>query len=157
MGASSHAMIATPIDTWIRPMKNCGILLLTACAALLACTQAPSPPPLQHGQIGTAAELAAYGPRTPEPIHLRRDRVPPDLVDLIPFAEKWGIGDDVLRNEMRERVTDAEKQALTDALAGRHARITAWLDSFPQGQPMSEEAAAFMYMQLGTDEMGLMP
>lgn len=68
-----------------------------------------------------------------------------------------GIGDDVLRNEMRERATDAEKQALTDALAGRHACITAWLDSFPQGQPMSEEAAAFMYMQLGTDEMGLMP
>ncbi|WP_414493840.1 hypothetical protein [Stenotrophomonas maltophilia] len=152
-----HAIIATPIDTWIGPMKNRGILLLTACVALLACTQAPSPTPLQHGQIGSADELAAYGPSTPEPIHLRRDRVPPDLVDLIPFAEKWGIGDDVLRSEMQERATEAEKQEMADALMGRHARITVWLDSFPQGQPMPEEAAAFMYMQLGADEMGLMP
>ncbi|WP_239506879.1 hypothetical protein [Stenotrophomonas maltophilia] len=152
-----HAIIATPIDTWIGPMKNRGILLLTACVALLAFTQAPSPTPLQHGQIGSAAELAAHGPSTPEPIHLRRDRVPPDLVDLIPFAEKWGIGDDVLRNEMQERATEVEKQEMADALMGHHARITVWLDSFPQGQPMSEEAAAFMYMQLGADEMGLMP
>jgi len=130
-------------------MKTCWMLLLTTGMALPACAQ--TPPPLQHGQIGSAAELA-----TPEPIHLRRDRVPPDLVDLIPLAEKWGIGDDLLREEMQARATAAEKQAMGDALKNRHARITAWLDSLPQGQPMSDEAAAFMYMQLGADEMGLM-
>lgn len=136
-------------------MKTCWMLLLTTGMALPACAQ--TPPPLQHGQIGTAAELAAQrGPTLPEPIHLHRDRVPPDLVDLIPFAEKWGISDDVLRDEMQERATAAEKQAMGDALKNRHARITAWLDSFPQGQPMSDEAAAFMYMQVGADEMGLM-
>ena len=136
-------------------MKTCWMLLFTTGMALPACAQ--TPPPLQHGQIGTAAELAAQrGPTTPEPIHLRRDRVPPDLVDLIPLAETWGISDDVLRDEMQERATTAEKQAMGDALKSRHARITAWLDSFPQGQPMSDEAAAFMYMQMGADEMGLM-
>ena len=138
-------------------MKICWMLSLIACTALQACTEAPSAVPLQHGQIGTAAELAAFGPTVSEPIHLRRDRVPPDLVDLIPLAEKWGIGDDVLRDEMQERATDAEKQAMADALKDRHERITAWLDTFPQGQPMSDEAAAFMYMQLGVAELGLWP
>ncbi|ACF53306.1 hypothetical protein D7U98_04305 [Stenotrophomonas maltophilia] len=138
-------------------MKTCWMLLFTTCMTLPACAQAPTSPPLQHGQIGTAAELAAQrGPATADPIHLRRDRVPPDLVDLIPLAEKWGIGDDLLRDEMQERATDAEKRAMADALKHRHARITAWLDSFPKGQPMTDEAAAFMYMQLGVDEMGLM-
>jgi len=148
-------MIATSIDTGSGSMKPRWMLLLTLGTALPACAQ--TPPPLQHGQIGSAAALAAQrGPATPEPIHLRRDRVPPDLVDLIPLAEKWGIGDDLLREEMQARATVAEKQAMGDALKDRHARITAWLDSFPQGQPMSDEAAAFMYMQLGADEMGLM-
>lgn len=31
-------------------------------------------------------------------------------------------------------------------------RITAWLDSF-RGNPMSDEAAAFMYLQLAIEEM----
>ncbi|MGE6333727.1 hypothetical protein [Stenotrophomonas sp. NPDC077659] len=136
-------------------MKTCWMLLFTACIVLPACARTPQP--LQQGQIGTAAELAAHrGPTSPESIHLYRDRVPPDLADLIPLAEKWGISDDVLRDEMQERATAAEKQAMGDALKDRHARITAWLDSFPQGQPMSDEAAAFMYMQVGADEMGLM-
>ena len=33
--------------------------------------------------------------------------------------------------------------------------ITQWLDSFSIRNRMSDEAAAFMYMQLGLDEMGL--
>lgn len=136
-------------------MKSCWMLMLTFCIPMSACAQ--TPPPLQHGQIGSAAELAAQrGPDTPEPIHLRRDQVPPDLVDLIPLAEKWGIGDDLLRDEMQEHATDAEKRAIADALKHRHARISAWLDSLPQGQPMTDEAAAFLYMQLSVDEMGLM-
>ncbi|AWH30661.1 hypothetical protein [Stenotrophomonas sp. YAU14A_MKIMI4_1] len=131
-------------------------LLMSLCTALPAGAQ--TPPSLQHGQIGTAAELTAQrGPTTPEVIGMRRDQVPPDLVDLIPLAEKWGIADDELRDEMQQRATAAEKKALGDALKGRHARITAWLDTFPQGQPMPDAAAAFMYLQLGSDEMGLMP
>ncbi|HDS1556832.1 TPA: hypothetical protein QEL11_000640 [Stenotrophomonas maltophilia] len=139
-------------------MKVRWMLLLTLCLALQACTQTPAPPsPLQHGQIGTAAELASQrGLTAPNTPRLRRDLVPAELVDLIPLAEKWGIGDDLLRSEMQERATDAEKQAMGDALKDRHARITAWLDSFPPGQSMSDEAAAFMYMQVSADEMGLM-
>lgn len=88
-------------------------------------------------------------------IRLDATKVPDDLVDLIPFAEKWGIGDDLIRDDFQSTATKAEKQALADALRGRNARITEWLDAQPKGAPMTDEAAAFMYMQLGLDEMGL--
>lgn len=47
----------------------------------------------------------------------------------------------------------AERHALRTALQPHHARITAWLDSFGQ-RAMTDEAAAFMYMQLALEEMG---
>jgi hypothetical protein len=51
-----------------------------------------------------------------------------------------------------ERSTAADRDALTTALAPHHAEITAWLDSLGPG-PMSDEAAAFMFMQLALEEM----
>jgi hypothetical protein len=82
-------------------------------------------------------------------------KVPADLRDLTPLAEKWGIGDDVARSDFQANASEAEKDTLRSALTGRNKRITEWLDSFSDTQPMSDEAAAFMYMQLGFDEMGL--
>jgi hypothetical protein len=82
-------------------------------------------------------------------------QVPEDLRDLVPLAEKWGIGDDVDRGEFQSKASRSDKEALKAALAGRNKRITQWLDSFSESKPMPDEAAAFMYMQLGLDEMGL--
>lgn len=82
-------------------------------------------------------------------------QVPADIRDLTALAEKWGIGDDVKRSEFQAAASSAEKAALKRALEGRNQRITQWIDSFPGGSAMSPEAAAFMYMQLGLDEMGL--
>jgi hypothetical protein len=79
-------------------------------------------------------------------------KVPADLRDLVPLAQQWGIGDDVVRSERVQRATDAERSELRAAFSPRQARITAWLDSFRQG-PMPEEAAAFMYTQLAIEEM----
>src|SRR5688500_5864065 len=81
-------------------------------------------------------------------IQLNPNKVPADLRDLIPHAEKWGIGDDLIRADFHAKATDTEKQALQAAMKGRNARITAWLDE-QTATDMSEEAAAFMYMQLG--------
>jgi hypothetical protein len=78
--------------------------------------------------------------------------VPEDLRHLVPFAERWGIGDDVDRNAAVDRATPAERAELERAVALSDARITAWLDSFRQ-QPMTDEAAAFMSMQLALEEM----
>jgi hypothetical protein len=79
-------------------------------------------------------------------------KVPADLRDLVPLAQRWGIGDDVARPERVRKATDAERSELRAAFGPRQARITAWLDSFGQG-PMPEEAAAFMYAQLAIEEM----
>ncbi len=78
--------------------------------------------------------------------------MPTNLRHLIPLAEKWGIGDDVERAEFIERAPAADRQALIQALAPHQTAITAWLDSF-ETNPMTDEAAAFMYMQLAVEEM----
>lgn len=80
------------------------------------------------------------------------DKVPEDLRDLVPLAQRWGIGDDVDRSERIQKATAAERSELRAAFGPRQARITAWLDSFGQG-PMPDEAAAFMYAQLAIEEM----
>lgn len=78
--------------------------------------------------------------------------VPAHLQHLIPLAERWGFGDDVDRTTKVDGATPAEREELRAALAPHQAQITAWLDSFGQGV-MSDEAAAFMYMQLALQEM----
>jgi hypothetical protein len=78
--------------------------------------------------------------------------VPADLRDLVPLAQRWGIGDDVARSEKAQKASAAERAELRAAFGRRQARITAWLDSFGQA-PMPKEAAAFMYTQLAIEEM----
>jgi hypothetical protein len=84
--------------------------------------------------------------------HLDPQQVPADLTHLVPLAERWGIGDDVERNARVDRATPADREELRAALQPHQARITGWLDSFGQGA-MTDEAAAFMYMQLALEEM----
>lgn len=78
--------------------------------------------------------------------------VPADLRHLVRLAERWGIGDDVERNERVSRATPAEREELRGAITPLYGQITAWLDSFGGGA-MTDEAAAFMYMQLALEEM----
>lgn len=113
---------------------------------------------LRHGDIAPAdAFRAAYPPdaiaaaRTP----LDPAKVPASLRGLVPLAEYWGIGDDVLREMMQEGESPAKKKAMADAVTPHNAAITAWLDGLRTGEPMSDEAAAFMYMQLGLTELEL--
>ena len=89
-------------------------------------------------------------------IELDPSKVPEDLRDLIPVAERWGIGDDVLRSALEEQASEEEKEQFREALRGRTARITEWLDSFGD-EMLSEEAGTFMYMLEALDESGLWP
>ncbi len=84
---------------------------------------------------------------------LQAEGVPVNLRQLIPLAEKWGIGDDVERGEFIEAASAEERQALLKAITPRQQEITAWLDTFGTN-PLSDEAAAFLYMQLAVEEMG---
>ena len=89
-------------------------------------------------------------------IEIDPSQVPEDLRDLIPMAEMWGIGDDVIRSDFEEKASEEEKERFKEALTGRTTRITEWLDSFGD-ELMSEEAGTFMYMLEALDESGLWP
>ena len=122
-----------------RPSLVCSALCLTLLSAMVACG------PAADGTSRASPDGAAT-------TRLNVNNVPEDLRHLVPLAERWGIGDDVDRNAAVDRATAADRSALEGAIAPSDARITAWLDSFRQ-QPMTEEAAAFMYMQLALEEM----
>lgn len=106
--------------------------------------------------VGCAGDRAAEDSAQEQPptsrYELQAEKVPADLRHLVPLAEKWGIGDDVERGEFIEQATASERQDLIRALAPHQNAITAWLDSF-ESNPMTDEAAAFMYMQLAAEEM----
>ena len=84
---------------------------------------------------------------------LSEANVPENLRSLIPLAQKWGIGDDALRDEFERQASEGEKDQLRQALQGKQKCIADWLSAFPEGG-MSDEAVAFMYMTLAADEMG---
>lgn len=115
-------------------------LRLVALLVLVAC----------GSTSGDTAQPGSDAPAVSQTLSV--NNVPEDLRHLVPFAERWGIGDDVDRNAAVDRATPAERAELERAIAPADARITAWLDSFRQ-QPMTDEAAAFMYMQLALEEM----
>ena len=79
--------------------------------------------------------------------------VPAHLRHIVPLAEKWGIGDDIIRNDVINKSSSVERRELHDALYEPFEDITVWLNSFA-GRSLSPEAEAFMYMQSALDEMG---
>lgn len=120
-------------------VKSLVLLVLISAGALAACGTegAGDRTVTTHGTVDQRLDSAA---------------VPVDLRHLVPLAERWGIGDDVDRNDRVRRATAAQREELRNGITPLYARITAWLDSF-RGGAMSDEAAAFMYMQLALEEM----
>jgi hypothetical protein len=85
-------------------------------------------------------------------IRLDAQKVPAPLRDLIPLAETWGIGDDIIRFDFEQKASEPAKAALVAHLQGRIEEVQDWLGRQPDGD-MSEEAAAFMYMLSAWDEV----
>lgn len=115
---------------------------------------------MKHGKILPAEKMKEKYNLTAERYKAPRldsEKVPEHLRDLLPLAAKWGIGDDVMRDDFEQKASEDEKQELKNALSGRTAQVTQWLDSFEAGRPMPEEAACFMYMLQALDEMRLWP
>lgn len=116
-----------------------------------------STPGMKWGEILPAGELKAkYGLTIEnyEPPPLDPEKVPEHLRDLLPLARTWGIADDVIRGDWQEKASEQDKIELKTALKGRGKTINEWLDSFGE-RTMPDEAAAFMYMAVGLDEMGI--
>jgi len=97
----------------------------------------------------TAAGRAASAAAVPR---LDPAKVPEGLRGLVALAQEWGIGDDVERGAKVERASPAERAGVRAAVAPFQQQITAWLNSFGR-DPMPDEAAAFMYLQLAIEEM----
>ena len=89
-------------------------------------------------------------------IRLDPARVPDRLRDLIPLAEKWGIGDDIIRFDFEEKAAPSERDELVRSVAARLTQINAWLET-TRATHMSDEAAAFMYMAEAYAEIDAAP
>jgi len=87
---------------------------------------------------------------------LQRDvdpaRVPASFRGLTAWATRLGIGDDYCRRQLTDRLTPAEKAEVRRAVTERAFDIQAWVDTFEPGA-LPAEAAAFMYLLLGVEEM----
>ena len=113
---------------------------------------------MEPGEILPADGMKAKYHLTAEhykPPRLNPKRVPKHLRDLLPMAAEWGIGDDIIRDDFQQKASENEKQELGELLSGRGQAINEWLDLFGNN-PISLEEAAFMYMMLGLDEMGIL-
>jgi tetratricopeptide (TPR) repeat protein len=84
------------------------------------------------------------------------DRVPAGLHDVIPWAMRLGVGDDVCRSTLVEGLTTDERSSLLSAIRIHASSIDSWLDTF-EGKPMAPEAAAFMYLLVGVEETNALP
>jgi len=115
---------------------------------------------MQHGEILPAKDMqkkyGLYAENRPD-IKIDPMKVPENLRDLIPMAEKWGVGDDIIRSDIEKNASDTEKEAFRSKLKGRTKQVNDWLDSYGEKQTMPEDAAHFMYMLEALDEMRLWP
>ncbi len=137
-----------------------GMATLVACGTDIARERAAAMsdrPPTTTDRPPATSDRAAAASERPATVSavaapgLDPQQVPDDLRHLVPIAERWGISDDVDRNAKVDGATPEERDELRTALRPHRERITEWLNSF-QGQ-LSDEAGAFMYMQLAVEEM----
>src|SRR5687768_11700700 len=102
--------------------------------------------PTRFGRRMKCRRSLVFIARRIKPVEINEQRVPENLRDLVPLAEKWGIGDDVIRSDCEDKATEEERGELRDALHGRTAEVEAWLDSSPAGLLPNEEAGSFLFM-----------
>ena len=79
-------------------------------------------------------------------------RVPPPLRALASAAARYGVGDDVCRPLLMKRMSKKTRERLDRDARELAEPIAKWLDGFAAGA-MSDEAAAYMYLLEGLDEL----
>ena len=89
-----------------------------------------------------------------ELIELNADEVPKNLHDLIPFAKKWGVGDDYERGELMKSATPDELNELEEKVGSRMQEIWDWLSSYPEDY-YSDTTYFFTYLMSAYDECDL--
>ncbi len=103
----------------------------------------------------TMVACGGNSPPDAEVTILNPSAVPENLRPAIPVAQRFGIGDDGYREDALHAASDAEIQELRQTVVRHGAEIDRWLNSLDPDQEMSDEAAAFMYMLVAHEEIGL--
>jgi hypothetical protein len=87
-------------------------------------------------------------------IKLNPKRVPEPLRVLIPLAEKFGISDDLIREDFFDKTPKSELMTLKRTLAEYDDLLDEWLAG-PEadGPKFSKEYIAFSAMRMGVDYM----
>jgi hypothetical protein len=85
-------------------------------------------------------------------IKLNPKRVPESLRELIPLAERFGIPDDLIRDDLFDKTPKRELSKLKRTLAECDHLLNEWLAG-PEadGPRFSEEYIAFSAMRMGVD------
>jgi hypothetical protein len=79
-------------------------------------------------------------------------RVPESIRALATWASRYGVGDDYCRPLLLKRLSKKQRAKLTREVDDHAEAIQSWLDSFGQ-ELMPTEAAAFMYLTIGVEEI----
>ncbi len=106
-------------------------------------------------EVGTSGELRAnYGLTAANRPTVRLDpsRVPPSLRHMIPLAERFGISDDLIRDDVLAAATAEEREALRLAVEPHDDAFDAWLAG-PEadGPRYSAEYIAFTCLRMAAD------
>jgi hypothetical protein len=84
-----------------------------------------------------------------EVLKLDPGKVPLALRHLIPLAERWGEGDDIIRDDMIKTASAEERQVLKRAVAEHDDLMDAWLAGpEAKGPTYSDEYNAFSCMRM---------
>lgn len=106
-------------------------------------------PPIEVGKIYDARQLqeqlGLYCANRPT-ITLDPAKVPAEFRDLIPLAEKWGIGDDIIRGDCVDKATRAERDELKRAVGPREDAISNWTQAALDEPGLEEEVGAFIFL-----------
>ena len=87
-------------------------------------------------------------------VEFSSDDVPCVLREYIPLAKKWGVNDDIVREDMIARASDEERAELKIAVGGIQDELDEWLagpESFSTAP--TEAYLAFTAMRLAADEI----
>lgn len=107
-------------------------------------------------EVATGIELAEkynLSLQNNNPLFLRKEDVPFGLQSLIPYAEFWGISDDMLRYEFVQSVPNELLVELQEAISQFEDELDEWLAG-PESlrSSFSDAYVAFTCMRMAADE-----
>jgi hypothetical protein len=91
-----------------------------------------------------AEVLRRHGSHLPKPPVLDPSKVPVPLHALIPWVERFGVSDDVVRETLLDQANEEERSNARSAFAAHEAALMDWLAG-PEAneRPLSREYIAF--------------